>query len=559
MPSTNLSFSLSLERHFSILYRALEELNTPLSLGVYLVLRDGTQDDKKGLLSLKFTKDFADRYNDYASASRDFSTLELFRKSIWIVDVGREERRDRCMEKTMQTEALNSSSNKRLDMLRYDRASGEWRTILSVARKVRTIMGPFSLERVFRNCGWGSGSDASNRRPFTLPYHKYSFNSCTRECLPVLTVYLQVHNHLLGRWLAQCEEFEAFTPLIDTLPGDRYSTVLKEALVDRPICIAPGFNVFFQKGVDAHLKNRLRLFGCDLGSQERNKSLALKASRDDSLCTMDLSSASDLQCRTLMQILLSRAWYNYLDMIRTRSTDYGRGYYEPTERFSAMGNGFTFSLMTVVILSVLMTIVPEQEQDSISVYGDDLIFPKAYRPRVEEVLRLLGYVVNDKKTFSEGYFRESCGMDAWNGVQFPVYRWTEKVENLIDAYGVVNGLRLIGLQKTANYALSFIPKHLRFYGPHSLANAVLHNSCMSSWSFRMVGETDSWFFKQAEVKHITFSYKRREVRWMEPAILNSFHSSEGTKGVFLFLGKKTELKIGVARVVVSDDFPLVVR
>jgi hypothetical protein len=56
------------------------------------------------------------------------------------------------------------------------------------------------------------------------------------------------------------------------------------------------------------------------------------------------------------------------------------------------------------------------------VYGDDLLVPSDEVPTVARALSAFALKVNDTKTFRTGMFRESCGMDAYNGVMVtPIY------------------------------------------------------------------------------------------------------------------------------------------
>jgi hypothetical protein len=57
------------------------------------------------------------------------------------------------------------------------------------------------------------------------------------------------------------------------------------------------------------------------------------------------------------------------------------------------------------------------ELGNFGVFGDDIVVLKeAYRETVR-LLNLLGFQVNEQKSFSEGPFRESCGGDYFNGHQ----------------------------------------------------------------------------------------------------------------------------------------------
>jgi hypothetical protein len=52
----------------------------------------------------------------------------------------------------------------------------------------------------------------------------------------------------------------------------------------------------------------------------------------------------------------------------------------------------------------------------VRVYGDDLIVPVSWMPVLQRLFELLYLKINSAKTFVKGNFRESCGTDAYNGV-----------------------------------------------------------------------------------------------------------------------------------------------
>lgn len=90
------------------------------------------------------------------------------------------------------------------------------------------------------------------------------------------------------------------------------------------------------------------------------------------------------------------------------------------ERFSAMGNGFTFELESLIFHSLTVStcevlgIPPD-----VSVYGDDIICPVEALSLLEQVFAFCGFDFNQKKTHSSRgnlIFRESCGKHYLNGV-----------------------------------------------------------------------------------------------------------------------------------------------
>ena len=71
---------------------------------------------------------------------------------------------------------------------------------------------------------------------------------------------------------------------------------------------------------------------------------------------------------------------------------------------SSMGNGFTFELMSLILLGVTRFYSANS-----SVFGDDIIVPLDVAPEVVEAITGLGFLVNKRKSFFDGITRESCG------------------------------------------------------------------------------------------------------------------------------------------------------
>jgi hypothetical protein len=66
----------------------------------------------------------------------------------------------------------------------------------------------------------------------------------------------------------------------------------------------------------------------------------------------------------------------------------------------------------------------------VHVYGDDLIVPSTFANAVLDYLQKYNCKVNDSKTFIEGNFRESCGVDAYAGdLVTPTYLRKQRPKN----------------------------------------------------------------------------------------------------------------------------------
>jgi len=213
-------------------------------------------------------------------------------------------------------------------------------------------------------------------------------------------------------------------------PG-KMTLVPKNSRVDRPIMIEPILNSFFQKGIGSFLRARLACVGVDLNDQSVNQQHALIGSVLGDRATIDLSSASDSISCELVRELLPDDWFQLLSAMRTGSCYLPKGFevdvpsqYKSTykgawelQKFSSMGNGFTFELESLIFYAIALGVCNSLHLSTrlVSVYGDDIIVPTAAFSRFKEVIQLLGFSINSEKSFSTGFFRESCGSDYFFG------------------------------------------------------------------------------------------------------------------------------------------------
>lgn len=211
--------------------------------------------------------------------------------------------------------------------------------------------------------------------------------------------------------------------------SNRITTVPKDGLTDRPIAIEPTLNVMLQLGVDGYIRKRLKRWGIDLDSQQKNRYLARKGSMSDdaeSPCTLDMSNASDTVSLRICKLLLTPEWFEYLCDLRSPKGTYPSGECARYSKLSSMGNGYTFAMEALVFASVVyaaqMHTYGHWNSDLVSIYGDDIIVPKASVPLTEMLLEACGFTVNQAKSFVEGPVRESCGHDYYFGQLIrPVY------------------------------------------------------------------------------------------------------------------------------------------
>lgn len=205
---------------------------------------------------------------------------------------------------------------------------------------------------------------------------------------------------------------------------NKISFVPKTAKTDRSIAVEPFLNTYLQKGVDSFMRQRLKRVGLDLSDQLTNCEMAFCGSLPevDPYCTIDLSSASDTISLELVKELLPFNWYTLLYDLRSHSFEYN-GEIRRYEKFTSMGNGFCFPLETLLFASLCHACyVSTGNTPDFRVYGDDIVVRRSVYDKVIAILSYAGFTPNPRKTFYEGPFRESCGMDWHTGVNVrPIY------------------------------------------------------------------------------------------------------------------------------------------
>lgn len=213
----------------------------------------------------------------------------------------------------------------------------------------------------------------------------------------------------------------------------RLETVPKTVSESRCICIEPSLNVFFQKGLQALMVERLRVVRhLDLTKQQSiNGRLAHLGSIDGSFGTIDMSSASDTIALEMLRTALGRpgrSFFNVLAQLRTKNVCLPWGAVIPLHMVSTMGNAFTFPLQTAIFSCVVSAVYKVRgiplihsygsswrELGNWGVNGDDVVVVSEAYNDVVRLLRVLGFLPNLEKSFNEGPFRESCGQDFYQG------------------------------------------------------------------------------------------------------------------------------------------------
>lgn len=211
--------------------------------------------------------------------------------------------------------------------------------------------------------------------------------------------------------------------------GSTLSFAKKNSRISRVICTEPLLNMMYQKGLSTCFEECLRIkFGINLSRQPlKNKELARIGSINGQFGTIDCTSASDLNSIGMLRNFMPPKIFRYLMKFRSPMTKLPQsGEWYPLSMISSMGNGFTFSLMTLIFCCVVQASyrlhdVPmrrpgRKSLGNFGVFGDDLVVVNTTYKSCIRLLELLGHLPNTEKSFNDGTkFRESCGGDYYNG------------------------------------------------------------------------------------------------------------------------------------------------
>lgn len=315
-------------------------------------------------------------------------------------------------------------------------------------RKIARLLGSFRFDSIERLSGWGPGAtyELARRRshrdtkltelPVTVTENALGFAQ--------RTISADLH------WSAAILDLKpsdivgpfSFTKgVFEVVRGSRHSTVPKDSKTDRNILVEPRMNGFLQKGVGSFIRSRLKSVGVDLNDQSRNQDLAQKAQLME-LATIDLKAASDTVSTNLVRDLLPPEWFDYMDRIRSRYFRYDESdSWLKLEKFSSMGNGFTFELESLIFWAI-GDAVRDMELDlsPFSVYGDDIICSQKLAPVLVNVLESIGFQVNEEKSFLSGQFFESCGKHYFGGDDVTPCYQKEVVSSVDEAIRLSNRL-----------------------------------------------------------------------------------------------------------------------
>lgn len=232
--------------------------------------------------------------------------------------------------------------------------------------------------------------------------------------------------------------------------------VPKDSRGPRLISVHPSEAIWIQQGQRKLLEHAIESSpltreAISFRDQTRNGNLALVSSETREYTTLDLSEASDRISCLLVSTLFGVDVYDVLCCARSSHVKLFNGSLHSLRKWAPMGNALCFPVESLIFWALVraaietcpLRLVPKQKASDVRqvfVFGDDIIFPKRYQQRVLGVLVGAGMKPNTGKTFFKGFFRESCGIEAYHGIDITPLRM--RTGNVITTQGIVSNLSL---------------------------------------------------------------------------------------------------------------------
>jgi hypothetical protein len=271
------------------------------------------------------------------------------------------------------------------------------------------------------------------------------------------------------------------TPVPKTLKGPRIIAI-------EPCCMQyaqQGLRRMLYAAIESNYRTRGHV---NFRDQSINQALAIKSSSDGQLATIDLSDASDRVPRSLALAMFNGNpdFRDAIDACRSKTAILPDGtLVAPLRKFASMGSALCFLVEAMyfyticVVASLRFHNLPvshahvDQMCRDIYVYGDDIIVPTYMTPTILDHLRKYNCKVNDRKTFFTGKFRESCGVDAFDGVWVtPLYinrvppKNRQQVPEILSSVASANLFEQRGMWRTSELLFSYVEKLIGVL-PHS--------------------------------------------------------------------------------------------
>jgi hypothetical protein len=161
--------------------------------------------------------------------------------------------------------------------------------------------------------------------------------------------------------------------------------------------------------------------------QEPNRMAAKFGSSSGRYATLDLNEASDRVSLGLVRLLFPEPVLTALLACRSLGTKLPDGTYMPLQKYAPMGSALCFPVLALSVWALLVSSLSVFDanfvENEVYVYGDDVIVPTRLVEHAMKTLESFGLKINRDKSCTKGFFRESCGLDAYKGTEVTPVRF----------------------------------------------------------------------------------------------------------------------------------------
>lgn len=237
-----------------------------------------------------------------------------------------------------------------------------------------------------------------------------------------------------------------------------------------------------------------------------NRRLALSSSNDGEWVTLDMKDASDRVSLDLVEQLFSGTeWFQYLAASRSSETRLPDGRLVHMRKFAPMGSAtcfpveaLTFYALAVSVIMLHHSVPFAQAIRQVYVYGDDIICRREHYAAVMQQLERFGLMFNRDKCCVSGFFRESCGCDAYKGIDVTPVRlrktWShhavQDASQLVSYVAFHNAMYQKGYRRVATYVRHLVES---LYGRLPYVDYTVEKDSLSKEYLISPGRVIGWY------------------------------------------------------------------
>jgi len=293
--------------------------------------------------------------------------------------------------------------------------------VLDCARDIIShVLHRFEKDNILPRHGPGSVAEGirhsqkmHNMQPYDCAEEQFPFYEW---CVPSLSAVCDNYHNYSSR------ESKAFgTAKVLFVP--------KDSRGPRVISCEPSTLQYLQQGIAREMvrcieHSTLSRGRVNFADQSINRKYAFYGSLGGGWATLDMKDASDRVSVALVERLFSNS--HVLDMLlatRSQATVLPNGTAVPLRKFAPMGSALCFPVEALVFWALAVGVLihhvgysRERAIQLVKVYGDDIICCLEDYEALIQYFPTVGLMFNSAKCCTSGLFRESCGLDVFNGV-----------------------------------------------------------------------------------------------------------------------------------------------